>query len=59
MAIVTINGKEYAVENGTVKIDTTKLKAGTYTVTAITPENKKYNSNISIIQFNITKHNSS
>ncbi len=57
--VVTINGKEYAVEDGKVVIDTTKLPAGEYTVTATVYENDKYYGNSSTVSFNITKRASS
>ena len=58
-AVVTINGKEYAVKNGKVVIDTTALPAGEYTVTATVYENDKYYGNSSTVSFNITKRASS
>ena len=58
-AVVTINGKEYPVVDGKVVIDTTKLPAGEYTVTATVYENDKYYGNSSTVSFNITKRASS
>ena len=56
---VTINGVEYNVTKGVVKIDTTKLPAGQYIVTAIVKESDKYYGNSSTARFNITKNKSS
>jgi len=59
-AVVTINGKEYAINaDGTVNVTTADLAAGNYTVIATTPESKEYYSNSSTIVFSIVKHASS
>ena len=57
--VVTINGKEYPVVDGKVVVNTTKLPAGEYTVTATVYENDKYYGNSSTVSFNITKRASS
>ena len=57
--VLKVNGKEYSVVDGKVVIDTTKLPAGEYIVTAYVVENDKYLANSSTIKFNITKRNSS
>ena len=53
---VTINGVKYEVANGKVVIDTAKLAAGNYTVTATIFENDKYYANITSETFEIFKH---
>ena len=56
--VVTINGNVYDVKaDGTVNIDTTKLAAGEYIVTATIAENDKYYGNSSTAKFNVVKYN--
>ena len=55
---VTINGVKYDVDNGNLVIDTTKLTAGNYTVTATIYESDNYLGNITSKTFIIYKHNS-
>ena len=55
---VTINGRPYAVgANGKVVIDTTKLAAGDYIVSAVIAENDKYYGNSTEATFDIVKYN--
>ncbi len=54
-ASVTINGTAYAVENGKVSVDTSKLAAGEYTVVASISENDKYLANSSTATFKLSK----
>ena len=54
-ASVTINGTAYAVENGKVSLDTSKLAAGEYTVVASISENDKYLANSSTATFKLSK----
>jgi len=55
---VTINGKPYTVKaDGTVDIDTTKLEAGEYIVTATITESGMYYGNTTTATFNVVKYN--
>lgn len=54
-ARVTINGDDYAVENGKVVVDTSKLAAGEYTVVANISENDKYLASSSAAAFKLSK----
>ena len=54
---ITVNGKSYSVANNTnISLDSAKLAAGHYIVTAVVYENANYTMATATVEFDITKH---
>ena len=57
MINIIVNGKSYVVANNTViGLDSTKLAAGHYIVTAVINETDKYTRDVATVEFTIAKH---